>query len=244
MNRFLKVAKTIALGGIFSSFLIQAVGANESAAETAKEKSTAPISIAEQTAGAIEKKPATEQTAQNQPANTGGDTAKTSERTDVAKTAHAKASKPKEDLPNFHQVHPFLYRSGEPTEAGLRKLKEMGVKTVIDLRAPSEFPINEPKIAKELGLKYVNLVMTSKAPTEKQVNTMLKEIKKAQEKPEDGSVLVHCAHGSDRTGCMVGIWRVTQEGWSYEDAYKEMRKYWFTPKFTNLSGAVKERASK
>ncbi len=25
-----------------------------------------------------------------------------------------------EDLPNFHEVHPFLYRSGEPTEAGLK----------------------------------------------------------------------------------------------------------------------------
>lgn len=166
------------------------------------------------------------------------------ERTAVTKTPIAKASKPKEDLPNFHEVHPFLYRSGEPTEAGLRKLKEMGVSTLIDLRAPSERPIDEPKIAKELGLKYINLVMTSKAPTEKQVDTVLKTIKSAKEHPERGSVLVHCAHGSDRTGCMIGIWRVTQEDWNYDDTYKEMRSYWFTPKFTNLSNAVKERAKK
>ena len=160
-------------------------------------------------------------------------------------TVHKSAAKKvKEDLPNFHQVHPFLYRSGEPTEAGLKKLKEMGVTTLIDLRAPSEFPIDEPKIAKELGLNYINLPMSSKAPTKKQVNTLLDTIKKAKAEPEKGSVLVHCAHGSDRTGCMVGIWRVTQEDWSNDEAYKEMRKYWFTPKFTKLAGAVKERASK
>src|SRR5262249_22794778 len=64
-----------------------------------------------------------------------------------------KAAKVKEDLPNFHEVHPFLYRSGEPTEAGLKKLKEMGVKTLIDLRAPSERAFDEKEAAKELGLK-------------------------------------------------------------------------------------------
>ena len=57
-----------------------------------------------------------------------------------------------------------------------------------------------------------------------------------------GAVLLHCAHGSDRTGCLVGIWRVTEDGWKYPEAYKEMRHYWFTPKFTKLSGAVKEYA--
>lgn len=167
------------------------------------------------------------------------------ERTSVAATP-SKTNSPKkvEDLPNFHEVHPFLYRGGEPTEAGLKKLKEMGVKTLIDLRAPSERKIDEPKIASELGLNYINMTMTSKAPTKKQVDTFLKTVKEAQESPEKGPVLVHCAHGSDRTGCMVGIWRVTQEDWGYDDTYKEMRKYWFTPKFTNLSGAVKERAKK
>lgn len=84
--------------------------------------------------------------------------------------------------------------------------------------------------------------MTSAAPTKKQVATLLSTIKKAEKNPSNGKVLVHCAHGSDRTGCMIGIWRVTQEGWNYDEAYKEMRKYWFTPKFVNLSGAVKEYA--
>jgi protein tyrosine/serine phosphatase len=153
-----------------------------------------------------------------------------------------KIVKTAEDLPNFHQIHPFLYRSGEPTEAGLQKLRAMGVSTIIDLRAPSEQHFDEQALAGKLGLKYMRLVMSSRPPTAKQVETMLATIKKAKAAPEAGSVLVHCAHGSDRTGCMIGIWRVSQDGWNYEAAYKEMRKYWFTPKFTALAAAVRQRA--
>jgi protein tyrosine/serine phosphatase len=147
------------------------------------------------------------------------------------------------DLPNFHEVHPFLFRSGEPTQAGLSKLSEHNIKTIIDLRAPTGKALQEKEWAGKLGIKYINLPMSSEAPTSKQVETFLKETKEAQAHPDKGAVLVHCAHGSDRTGCMVGIWRVSQEGWTYPQAYKEMRHYWFTPKFTKLSDAVQKHAA-
>lgn len=158
------------------------------------------------------------------------------------------AVKMKEDLPNFHEVHPFLFRGGEPNEAGLQKLKDMGIATIIDLRAPSEMKINERDSAQRLGMRYINLVMDSHAPTEKQVDEMMKEIDKAKTLFEHGeknkNIFVHCAHGSDRTGCMIGIWRVTRDGYDYPTAYKEMRKYYFTPKFTRLSGSVEQYAEK
>ncbi len=158
------------------------------------------------------------------------------------------AVKMKEDLPNFHEVHPFLFRGGEPNEAGLQKLKDMGIATIIDLRAPSERKINEHDVAQKLGMRYINLVMDSHAPTEKQVDEMMKEIDKAKTLSEQGeknkNIFVHCAHGSDRTGCMIGIWRVTRDGYDYSTAYKEMRKYYFTPKFTRLSGSVEQYAEK
>lgn len=148
------------------------------------------------------------------------------------------------DLPNFHEVHPFLYRGGQPTEAGLKKLKEMGITTIIDLRGSPEMVFDERKAATALGLKCINLPMSSKAPTKEQVRTFLETVEEAQKQPDKSKVFVHCAHGSDRTGCMVGLWRVTHDGWNYDQAYKEMRRYWFTPKFTNLSGTVAEYASK
>lgn len=164
-----------------------------------------------------------------------------------------KAVKAKEDLPNFHQVHPFLYRGGEPSKEGLKKIKEMGVTTIFDLRNPGEKKFDEKESAKELGLRYISMPMNSKAPTAKQIKRMMDEIDRAKGKVEANgagtsnttkdAVFVHCAHGSDRTGCMIGIWRVKRDGYDYDTAYQEMRKYWFTPKFTNLSGAVKTAAS-
>ncbi len=145
-----------------------------------------------------------------------------------------------EGLLNFHEVHPFLYRGGEPNEQSLHNLRNKGIKTIIDLRAASEGATKEQKLAAELGMKYINLPMDSHAPTKKQVNTFIHSVEKAQK--NNDPVFVHCAHGSDRTGCMVGIWRVTHENWGYDQAYKEMRKYFFTPKFTALSGAVKQYA--
>lgn len=146
------------------------------------------------------------------------------------------------DLPNFHQVHPYLYRGGEPTHTGLQKLKQMGVVTVIDLRGHPKKIRDEKSKAKQLGLRYINLPMSSKAPTQHQVRTFLKTVEKAALDPTAGAIFVHCAHGSDRTGCMVGIWRVTHDGLTFDEAYKEMRKYYFTPKFTQLSGAVQQYA--
>lgn len=156
----------------------------------------------------------------------------------------------KPDLPNFHQVHPYLYRGGEPSQGGLNKLKQQGIATVIDLRAPSLITRKEKVTAEKLGMKYVNLPMGSLAPSKSQVDTFLALTERARKnhndssyKNEDGPVFIHCAHGSDRTGCMVGIWRVVKDGFSYNQAYREMRKYYFGPQYKELSGAVQKYAT-
>lgn len=150
-----------------------------------------------------------------------------------------------EPLPNFHQVHPYLYRGGEPSPEGLAKLKQMGIKTIIDLRGHPGQTRAEAGQARDSGMEYINLPMDYHAPTEAQQQKLFKALSGAESSHKNGNpapVFVHCAHGSDRTGCMIGLWRVRHDGWSYEDAYKEMRKYYFTPKFTLLSGAVKQAA--
>jgi protein-tyrosine phosphatase len=123
----------------------------------------------------------------------------------------------------------------------------MGVATVIDLRAPTEKALDEKREAGKIGLRYINLVMDAHAPTEKQVQTMLNTIDEAKKHYEQGkkdsAVFLHCAHGSDRTGCMVGIWRVARDKWDYPSTYKEMRQYYFGPKYTQLSGAVQKYSS-
>jgi protein tyrosine/serine phosphatase len=151
-----------------------------------------------------------------------------------------KAYEEKGDLPNFHKVHDFLYRGGRPTEAGLEQLKAMGIKTIIDLRTSKAEVEPEAAIAKRMGFKTINLPMTSQPPTKKEIDTFISAVENAEK--TNSPMFVHCAHGADRTGCMVGIWRVSHEGWSYDKAYEEMRKYNFKPKYSLLSSTVKEYA--
>jgi len=150
--------------------------------------------------------------------------------------------KPKEDLPNFHQVTPYLYRGGEPTKKGLQEVKKMGVETIFDLRGTGPDTKVEKEEAEKLGMHYFNLPMDSQAPSNEYVDKFLHSVEAARAANNGKPVFVHCQHGSDRTGCLVGVWRVTHDGWDYDKAYEEMRKYYFGPKFVNLSGTVRQYA--
>ena len=142
------------------------------------------------------------------------------------------------DLPNFHTVAPGIYRGGAPTEAGLEQLKSLGVKTVIDLRISPKLVKVEKVEAAQLGFKWINLPMGSDPPTGKEVATLLAALKRAPQQP----VFVHCQHGADRTGCMIGIWRETQQGWAYAPTFAEMKKYGFQSRWVKLSAAVRQNA--
>ena len=40
--------------------------------------------------------------------------------------------------------------------------------------------------------------------------------------PAKGPFLIHCLHGADRTGTMCAMYRLVVQGWSKDDAIKEM----------------------
>lgn len=142
------------------------------------------------------------------------------------------------DLPNFHSVAPGIYRGAAPTESGLKQLKAMGIKTVIDLRIAPKTVKREGIYARSLGFHWINLPMGADPPTPKQVATFLATLKRASGEP----VFVHCQHGADRTGCMLGIYRVTQDSWTFPQAYAEMRRDGFDPRWVRLREAVRLRA--
>ena len=142
------------------------------------------------------------------------------------------------DLPNFHTVAPGITRGAAPTEAGLKQLKAMGIKTIIDLRIAPRTVKKEGIEARALGFQWINLPMGGDPPTTREVSTLLATLKQAPQSP----VFVHCQHGADRTGCMIGIYRVTQQGWSFSQAYAEMRRDGFNPHWVKLRQAVESRA--
>ncbi|MES1263772.1 MAG: tyrosine-protein phosphatase, partial [Peristeroidobacter soli] len=48
------------------------------------------------------------------------------------------------------------------------------------------------------------------------------EVMKILEKTENGPFLIHCQHGADRTGLMTAMYRILEQGWTPEDALREL----------------------
>lgn len=145
---------------------------------------------------------------------------------------------PDANLPNLHTVAPGILRGAAPTAFGLQELKQRGIHTIIDLRISPPQVRREKAAAQALGFEWINLPMGSEPPTARQVSTFISTLKRAPQEP----VFIHCQHGADRTGCMIGIWRVTQQGWTFPQAWAEMRQDGFDPRWAKLTAAVKKRS--
>jgi tyrosine-protein phosphatase SIW14 len=126
-------------------------------------------------------------------------------------------------LPNFHKVSDDLCRGAQPDTEGFLRLLAMGVKTIISLR----YLHTDRWLIRDLGFRYHHIRMWAWHPEREDIDEFLRIMTLRCQ--GDLPVFVHCAHGSDRTGCMVAAYRVRVQGWTKEDAIKEMleEKYGF-----------------
>ena len=116
--------------------------------------------------------------------------------------------------PNLHKVSDTLYRSAQPSTEGMRNLKAMGIETVVDLRS---FHSDRDEIG-DTGLAYEQIYVKAWHPEEEDAVRFLQIVTNPKRSP----VIVHCQHGADRTGTMCVLYRVAVQGWSKEEALKEM----------------------
>lgn len=117
-------------------------------------------------------------------------------------------------VPNLHKVSPDLYRSAQPTAEGMQNLKALGIKTILNLRA---FHSDRDEIG-QTDLKYEHIPVKSWNPEEEHVVAFLRIVTDPKMTP----VLVHCQHGADRTGTMCAVYRIAVQGWTKEQALREM----------------------
>lgn len=115
---------------------------------------------------------------------------------------------------NLHYVSDSVYRSDQPNRKAFKELENYGFKTIINFRRFW----NDKSKARDTDLNLVHLPMRTAKITEADIVEALKAIDSAQ-KP----VLVHCWHGSDRTGVVVAAYRIVFENWTKEDAISEFR---------------------
>ena len=124
------------------------------------------------------------------------------------------------DIRNFLRVNKDFCTGGQPRLEHLEKLKADGVKSIINLRQPSEHRAAEEEAkAKELGLRYFNIPVAYGNPNEEQVAEFLK----ITDDPENRPMFIHCT-AAIRVGAFWMIRRVLRDGWKVEDAEREAEK--------------------
>jgi protein tyrosine phosphatase (PTP) superfamily phosphohydrolase (DUF442 family) len=127
---------------------------------------------------------------------------------------------------NFAKVNDDYYRGGQPLGDDYAHLAALGVKTVINLTNEEDGRDEEKSLVEQYGMKYLNIPMkTRKPPTEAEIAAFLAAV------DEEGDVYVHCVGGRHRTGVMTAVYRMTKDGLTGEQAFKEMKQYKYGPDF-------------
>jgi protein tyrosine/serine phosphatase len=145
---------------------------------------------------------------------------------DVASTAPV-VDISKIHIDNFGRVDSTYFRGAQPEGHDYADLAAVGVKTIINLTS-DDAEANEQAMASQAGLKYVQIPMTTHEPP---TSAQLAEFLKIVNDPASQPVYVHCVGGRHRTGVMTAAYRITQDGWTADQAFKEMKQYKFGADF-------------
>lgn len=116
------------------------------------------------------------------------------------------------ELDNFYQVSTELYRSDQPDDEAMRQLQAMGIRSALNLR---EYHADDDE-ADGTTLKLYRVAMNAGEINDALVARALEAIAEAP-KP----ILVHCWHGSDRTGAIVAMYRMVFQNWPRQRAIDE-----------------------
>jgi outer membrane protein assembly factor BamB len=131
------------------------------------------------------------------------------------------ANQDSQPIRNFLKVNEDFCTGGQPTKLEqLEKLKADGVKSVLNLRVPTEHRAAEEEAqVKQLGLRYFNIPVAYGQPNEAQVEEFLKITDDKENRP----IFIHCT-AAIRVGAFWMIRRVLRDGWSAKDAEAEAEK--------------------
>lgn len=127
-------------------------------------------------------------------------------------------------IENFGEVETGLYRGAKLGEREFAELRRLGVRTVLKL--------NERELAEETRLAAAAGIRVVAVPLEtfdvgegEEGRAALCRALDAMRDPALRPLYVHCTHGVDRTGAVVGIYRRLVSGWDLERVRAEMERY-------------------
>lgn len=144
-----------------------------------------------------------------------------------------KITLPNSKLSNLHRVDEDIYRSDQPTTQDFKLLEDLGIQEILNLR---RFHSNRQE-TRDTNLKIHRIKTYAHTIGEEEVIDALKIIQQ-----REGPILIHCLHGSDRTGAVVAMYRIVFHGLSKEEAIEEMEKggFGFHKIFRNIVRMIEQ----
>jgi uncharacterized protein (TIGR01244 family) len=135
-----------------------------------------------------------------------------------------------------------VFLASQPEKEDFTHAKDGGIKTVLNLRHPSEQDWNESTLVKDLGLEYVNVpIKSADSLTDESIDKVRALLTDKKKRP----LLVHCA-SANRVGAVWLAHRVLDGGLGYEDALKEAKTVGLkTPAFEDkVKGYIQRQQEK
>lgn len=137
-----------------------------------------------------------------------------------------------EHLRNFYKIDDKVYRSAQPDKKGFRELASLGIRNVLSFR-----DYHSDDDGRDLGLNLYRVKMEAGDITAEKVVAALRIIRSSE-----GPVLIHCWHGSDRTGLISAMYRIVFSGWSKDEAIDELTHggYGYHPLYRNIPEFIRQ----
>jgi uncharacterized protein (TIGR01244 family) len=124
------------------------------------------------------------------------------------------------NIRNFFRVNEQFCTGGQPSMENLQKMKEQGVRSVVNLRQASEYNFEaEAGMVKKLELRYFHIPVDKNNLKDEQADEFLKVTSDAKNRP----IFIHCT-SANRVGAFWMIRRALVDNWKVEDAETEGRK--------------------
>jgi tyrosine-protein phosphatase SIW14 len=126
------------------------------------------------------------------------------------------------DKLHLRRVDDHVYAGRQPKQADFGELKEMGIKSVLDLRGWSFHKPKERKWVSAAGVQYFSVRLSGIfSPKKMQISRILALL----QDPAQGPFYVHCRRGSDRVGMVIASYRIAHDHWTNEQAMEEARSF-------------------
>ncbi|UJX27325.1 MULTISPECIES: protein tyrosine phosphatase family protein [Pseudoalteromonas] len=139
------------------------------------------------------------------------------------------------DIYNLKAQSEYVLTSGQPNQTDFAKLKELGVKNIINLRGDNETNWSEQDLVTELGMNYYHIPVQSKADITIENATKLQSLLNEHQQQ---TTLLHCA-SSNRVGALVALYNAITLKQPIDEAV-EIGKQWG---LKSLEGVVRSKVN-